>query len=267
MKFLAAIKGFFARIGDGIKNFFADIKKRTAFIIVCVSVVALTLIGVLCFHSYVSDYYEADYTMISNTEKHIHDYALDTSEEGVIKFKPNGAKTGLIFYPGGKVDFEAYYPLMDLLAHNGILCVLIEMPYNLAVFDINAADGITEQFPEIESWYIGGHSLGGSMAASYLDGNTDKIDGLVLLGSYSTADLTDSRVLSIYGSEDKVMNYEKYLKYKKNLPSDFTEVVIDGGNHSGFGMYGHQEGDGWAKIDKIEQITKTVEAICDFIKN
>lgn len=267
MKFLAAIKGFFARIGDGIKNFFADIKKRTAFIIVCVSVVALTLIGVLCFHSYVSDYYEADYTMISNTEKHIHDYALDTSEEGVIKFKPNGAKTGLIFYPGGKVDFEAYYPLMDLLAHNGILCVLIEMPYNLAVLDVNAADGIIEQFPQIESWYIGGHSLGGSMAASYLKNHKNEIDGLLLLGSYSTADLTDSRVLSVYGSEDRVMNYEKYLKYKENLPEDFTEVVIDGGNHSGFGMYGHQEGDGYAKITNIEQIEQTTKAFIEFINN
>ena len=249
---------------DKIKIFFSDSKKRAIFIIVSVSVISLMLIGLIGFNIYVSDYYEADYDAISATEKHIHDYTLDISEKGVVKFIPNDAKAGFIFYPGGKVDFESYYPLMDLLAYNDILCVLIEMPYNLAVFDVNAADGITEQFPQIENWYIGGHSLGGSMAASYLDGHGDKIDGLVLLAAYSTADLTDSRVLSIYGSEDGVMNRQKYEDYKKNLPKDFTEVVIDGGNHAGFGMYGHQSGDGYLEIPDIEQIRQTVYAIVDF---
>lgn len=264
MKAIEAIKRFFNILGERIRAFFADVKKRTVFIVSCVAVVALALIAILCFNAYVSDYYAADRDAISEVAR-VSETDIYELEDGVTVFKPLNAKKGFIFYPGGKVEYAAYAPLMDTLASHGILCVLIEMPFNLAVLDINAADGIAEKFPRIEEWYIGGHSLGGSMAASYLAKNTDKIEGLVLLGSYSTADLTDSRVLSIYGSEDRVMNREKYEKYKSNLPADFTEVEIDGGNHAFFGMYGHQEGDGRAKITPIEQITVTADAISEFI--
>ena len=152
---------------------------------------------------------------------------------------------------------------MAELAREGVLCVLVEMPFNLAVFDINAADGIQEQYPEIEDWYIGGHSLGGSMAASYLADHVDEYEGLILLGSYSTADLsdTDLDVLSIYGSEDKVLNREKYDENKSNLPDNFCEVVIGGGCHAYFGMYGAQDGDGTPTISNHEQIGLTVEHI------
>ena len=264
MQILEAVKGFFIKIGEWIKAFFADVKKRTVFIIVCVSIFAVALTGGLLFHNYVSDYYAADLDAIREVAK-ISNTDIYDIEEGVTVFNPKNAKVGFIFYPGGKVEYAAYAPLMDALADRGVLSVLIEMPYNLAVLDINAADGIAEMFPEIESWYIGGHSLGGSMAASYMKNHKDDIDGLVLLGSYSTANLTDKRVLSVYGSEDGVMNYEKYLKYKKNLPEDFTEVIIQGGNHAGFGMYGLQDGDGQATVSNIEQINQTVDAILDFI--
>ena len=157
---------------------------------------------------------------------------------------------------------------MAELAREGVLCVLVEMPFNLAVFDINAADGIQEQYPEIEDWYIGGHSLGGSMAASYLADHTDEYEGLILLGSYSTADLsdTDLDVLSIFGSEDKVLNREKYDENKSNLPDDFCEVVIEGGCHAYFGMYGAQDGDGTPTISNHEQIRLTVESIIKVLK-
>ena len=143
------------------------------------------------------------------------------------------------------------------------MCVLVEMPFNLAVFDVNAADGIQKEYPEIEEWYIGGHSLGGSMAASYLADNAEDYEGLILLGSYSTANLSDSNlaVLSVFGSEDEVMNREKYQENRSNLPSGFTEYVIDGGCHAYFGMYGAQDGDGMPVITNEEQIRLTVENI------
>ena len=157
---------------------------------------------------------------------------------------------------------------MAELAREGVLCVLVEMPFNLAVFDINAADGIQEQYPEIEDWYIGGHSLGGSMAASYLADHTDEYEGLILLGSYSTADLsnTDLNVLSIYGSEDRVLDCEKYDENRSNLPDDFTEVVIEGGCHAYFGMYGAQDGDGTPTISNHEQIRLTAEYIINAVQ-
>ena len=143
-----------------------------------------------------------------------------------------------------------------------------EMPFRLAVLDVNAAEGIPEAFPEVERWYLGGHSLGGSMAAYYLASHTEDFDGLILLGAYSTADLSGSglSVLSVYGSEDGVMNREKYAAYAPNLPEGFTETVIEGGNHAYFGAYGEQEGDGTATVTPAEQLEQTVEAILTLLE-
>ena len=219
---------------------------------------------------YVSDYYHADEEAVFTHTAACDGYkSFEFIDEKTAVFSPDGATAGLIFYPGGKVEFSSYLPLLAECAERGILCVIIEMPLNLAVLDVNAADGIMEKYPEIKNWYIGGHSLGGSMAASYVEKNANSFDGLILLGSYSTANIssTSLRVLSIYGSEDKVMNREKYDKYKSNLPRDFTEYVIEGGCHAYFGMYGEQENDGRASITPSEQIELTADKILEFITN
>ena len=211
---------------------------------------------------YLGDYYHADMEKIEAfTEQSTVE--MQTDENGYLVFEPEQIENGLIFYPGGKVEHAAYIPLMEALASKGTLCILVKMPFRLAVFDSNAADGLQENYPEVENWYIGGHSLGGSMAASYLSKHSDSFDGLILLGSYSTADLSDLdvEVLSIYGSEDLVLNRENYEANKENLPNDFKEVIIDGGCHAYFGMYGAQEGDGVPAITNEEQILRTVEAI------
>jgi len=217
---------------------------------------------------YVSDYYHADMSAIEDMEFTSElSVESETWEDGTLVFPPEEAETGLIFYPGGKVEYLAYQPLMQALAAEGILCVLVEMPFNLAVLDVDAADGIQEEYPEIEEWYIGGHSLGGSMAASYVADHTDEYEGLVLLASYSTAELADSglNVISIYGSEDQVLNREKYEKNQINLPADFNEYVIDGGCHAYFGVYGYQEGDGTPSISNQQQIELTAQQLADWI--
>ena len=176
---------------------------------------------------------------------------------------------GLIFYPGGKVEYTAYAPLMEQLAEKGVLCVLVKMPANLAVLDMGAAEAHLDEFPDIENWYVGGHSLGGSMAASYAAEHADELEGLLLLAAYSTADLTGSGldVLSIYGSEDGVLNMEKYNEYRPNLPEETTtEVIIEGGNHAGFGDYGPQDGDGEASLSGEEQREMTVEAVMEILQ-
>ncbi len=212
---------------------------------------------------YVSNYYEANDAEI---EAFMPQKTTEVYEKGYISFGNTDSNIGFIFYPGGKVEHTAYIPLMRALAGKGLFCVLFEMPFKLAVLNSDAADGICDKYPGVESWFIGGHSLGGSMAASYISDNIDKFDGLILLGSYSTADLSDSMVsvLSVYGSEDKVMNFEKYEKNKENLPSDFKEVVISGGCHAYFGMYGEQNGDGNATVSPEEQIIMTTEEIFSF---
>ncbi len=236
-------------------------KKIILFVII---VLILSLVG--CTVYYINDYYHAEETAVSliTTPK---ENVVVTEENGVFTFKPQNSTKGIIFYPGGKVEAESYSPLMNSLAKEGILSVLVTMPGNLAVLDMNAADGICEQYPEIESWYMAGHSLGGSMAASYIAENTEEFDGVILLASYSTADLSGSglEVLSIYGSNDGVLNMEKYKECKTNLPEDFSEFIIDGGCHAYFGAYGEQDGDGEAEITREQQIEITVNKILEFV--
>ena len=239
-------------------------KKKIALSIIVVLI--LSLVGGTVY--YINDYYRAEDVAVSlistpNTSVTV------TEENGVFTFAPQNATQGVIFYPGGKVEAESYAPLMHSLAEKGDFTVLVTMPGNLAVLDMNAADGICEQYPEIENWYMAGHSLGGSMAASYIAKNPEDFDGIILLASYSTADLSksDLKVLSIYGSNDGVLNMEKYEECRTNLPEAFTEFIIDGGCHAYFGAYGKQEGDKKATITREEQIEITVNEIKQFINN
>ena len=235
-------------------------KRSVKKLIIWLSSIALVFGGCII---YVCDYYHADDdAILLLTENHsVEPFELSG---GILAFEPENPSAGFIFYPGGKVEYTAYIPLMSALAEEGILCILIKMPCNLAVLDMNAAKGMTEKYPDIDDWYIGGHSLGGSMAASYASKNTDEIDGLILLGSYSTAKIS-APVLSLYGSEDGVMNREKYEKYKPNIDDALTEKVIAGGNHALFGSYGTQKGDGMPTISDKEQLNLTAQIIIEFI--
>lgn len=234
-------------------------------IIIC-SVSAVVMIAVIAAAcgAYLNSYYRADSDSIAAFSA---DFTVQGREvaDGVIAYEPEKAVAGLIFYPGGLVEYTAYEPLMQACAEKGILCVLLEMPFHLAVLDMNAADGVQAQFPQIEKWYIGGHSLGGAMASSYAAKHADEFDGVVLLGAYATEDIRSLNVISLYGSEDKVMNKEKYDEYISNLPADFTEIVIEGGCHAGFGMYGPQDGDGTPAITAAEQIKLTAAAVFDWL--
>jgi len=230
------------------------------------AILAAIVLVCAAFAVYVGSYYHADQTALQAMA--LSDgISVEKTDGDAIVFAPPEPKAGLIFYPGGKVEYTAYAPLMRACAERSILCVLLKMPCNLAVLDMNAADGIAEQFPEISSWYIGGHSLGGAMAASYAAGRSDELDGLILLAAYSTKDLSESdlAVLSVYGTEDQVLSREKYEECRGNLPTGAVEIVIDGGCHVGFGNYGPQDGDGTPTISGEEQIAQTAERIADFV--
>lgn len=173
-------------------------------------------------------------------------------------FSPDSSDTGIIFYPGGLVEYQAYLPLMKKLAQKGAFCILVKMPFDFAFFDFNAAGRFIKQYPEVKHWYMAGHSLGGAMAASYISRHEKKFDGLILLAAYSTHNISASelKVISIYGSNDGVLNKERYQKYKKNLPASgkgFTEFIIQGGNHASFASYGAQKDDYMAEISCEEQ--------------
>ena len=181
----------------------------------------------------------------------------------IVYGEPSESDVALIFYPGGNVDPDAYEDLCNSLAQNGIPVIVARMPMKLAIFGINRANGIIRDYPDVDHWYIGGHSLGGAMAAIWTAKHQDDVDGVIFLAAYSTKDL-EVPVLSIYGSNDGVLNMKNY---NKNLPrlADVKEYLIEGGNHCQFGSYGFQKGDNEATISHEEQIYKTVESIVSFM--
>lgn len=190
-------------------------------------------------------------------------------DKNMIVFKPtNGfSDKGLIFYPGGKVEYLSYIPLMQKISNEGYNCFLLKMPFNLAVFDQNAADKPIAEYSDINSWYLSGHSLGGAMASIYASKNIEKVDGLILLGAYPSADLSEFniRMLSIYGSEDKILNRDTFESNKPYSPSNTNYIEIKGGNHSFYGSYGEQKNDGIASITDEEQQDLAVEKIVEFM--
>lgn len=227
---------------------------------------ALAAVVLVCcvFGVYVGDYYHADEDAVdAMSQMYVYDHAERLADDTLVYY-PDEYDSAIIFYPGGKVEAEAYIPLMERCAQEGVLAILVPMPFRLAVLDVDAAADIPTQFPEVEHWYMAGHSLGGSMAASFT-AEADWVEGLILLAAYSTEEI-DVPVLSIYGSEDGVMNREKYAQYRGNLPDDITEIILEGGNHARFGVYGDQEGDGTATLSNAEQIEQTAEAIAEFVE-
>jgi hypothetical protein len=172
--------------------------------------------------------------------------------------------TGFIFYPGGKVDYRSYAPQAKEIAAAGYLVIIPEMPLNLAVFSPNVAADIIAAYPHIEQWAVGGHSLGGAMAAKYAYDNPVAVEGLALWASYPAEnnDLagTNMAVSSIYGSNDGVATPAQVLAGMPLLPAKTTWVEIVGGNHAQFGWYGEQDGDLPASISREEQQLQTVEA-------
>ena len=192
--------------------------------------------------------------------------AAEVTEEGWFVFAPNDdADVGLILYPGGRVDPRSYAPAAQAIAEKGYQVVIPPMPLNLAVLGADRADAIIAASPDITTWAIGGHSLGGAMAARYADEHPDAAAGLVLWASYPAEgnDLsarTDLAVVSIYGTRDGLATEEEIAASEARLPPETVWAPIPGGNHAQFGAYGPQARDNEATISWEKQQAILVEA-------
>lgn len=188
-------------------------------------------------------------------------------------FTPEDADSsaGLVLYPGGRVDYRAYAPHAKAIAEGGFTVVIVPMPLSFAFLGINRAADVIAAFPEIETWAVGGHSLGGAMAAEFAKSNPSLVDGLVLWASYpaDNTDFSDSNlpVLSIFASNDQVASLEEIEDSRSRLPEETQFIQIDGGNHAGFGWYGEQNGDGILEISKADQQDQIAAATINFLQN
>ena len=213
------------------------------------------------FWLYTADYYRADEAakaaLVSDGA-----VAVSRTDYGWLFDGPSGERA-LIFYPGAKVEETAYAPFLHTLAAQGVDVCLVRMPFHLAVFGINRADAVI-RCGGYSHWSIGGHSLGGAMAARYAADHEEALDGLVLCAAYSPSALGEALpVTVVYGTEDGVLNRERLKKSRLLLSGPVEECVIAGGNHAQFRNYGAQEGDGRARISAAEQQQAAVKAIVD----
>lgn len=242
--------------------------------------------GFAAFKIYTGNYYSADDAAIADLAKELSDevHTFEAPEGMVFLPQDQDYRAVIVFYPGAKVEYTAYSGLMYRLAERGYICLLPKMADNVALLSINAVDQLKAVRPEepqsVENldWYLAGHSLGGVAAAKYLKDNwtpgTESGDqsgasykGIILCASYPLESLadTDLRLLSILGSNDKVIKMDNYVASKEKWPADATEYVIQGGIHSYFGNYGIQDGDGEPEITADEQLDETAEVVDDWI--
>lgn len=224
------------------------------------TVIMLLIVPIAVFFIYFSDYYHTDITALNEIDS--ENISITDTDFGWLIDGPSNDRA-LIFYPGAKVEASAYEPFLSLVAQKGMDVLLVRMPFNFAVFGMNCAGDLMEQY-SFDSWYIGGHSLGGAIAANYASSHPDLLDGLVLCASYPTKEIDDSLTeIVIYGSEDLVLNKDKVIEGREYAPQNYIEYIIEGGNHAQFGNYGIQRGDGTACITSDIQQSIAAQVIIE----
>lgn len=240
-------------------------KKRLILLIVLAALIA----GVAYFAYYVSDYSHADSTALAALSSTGSYNVVDNSN--YITFTPtvNKSSIGVIFYPGALVQPEAYSVIASKLAMNGYTIIIVKMPFNLAIFGTNKADDVIAKHPEISTWVIGGHSLGGVFASDYAVNHQDKIKGVIYLAAYPNTNASNAKfkALLIRGSLDGLATSTQISDNLNKFPANTTFITIPGGNHANFGNYGAQQGDNNSTITKQEQQNLTVDYILTFLKN
>jgi pimeloyl-ACP methyl ester carboxylesterase len=193
-----------------------------------------------------------------------------TATSDLIAFIPSKpTNTGLIFYPGARVEPRAYAVLMRALAERGTATFIIKLPYDIAFFAQDRATAIIDAHPEIRTWAVGGHSLGGVVASSYAAAHTDRVAGLLLYASYPASDLSaqlaNTAVLSISGTNDGLATPAKVEQSRALLPASTQYVAIIGSVHAFFGDYGAQPGDGQPTVSRAEAQAAIINASAEFL--
>lgn len=188
-----------------------------------------------------------------------------TEHSDFITFEPANQRTstGFIFYPGGRVDYRAYAPVLREIAEQGYFVAVVKVKLNLAIFDTNAADAVIDGNPHIGQWAVGGHSVGGVAAGIYAREHLDVVRAIAFWASYpADGSFKDSNipVLSLHGTQDGLASEVDIASARALLPAETKYVTIEGGNHSQFGSYGLQPGDNPATISPDEQWRQVAEA-------
>lgn len=184
--------------------------------------------------------------------------------------EPGESKKGVsvIFYPGARVPAKAYAPSALEIARGGYEVYLVKMPLNLAILGWKRAGEVISSRNQDRKWVVTGHSMGGAMAARFTSKTDYPVSGLVLWAAYPPEGARFSSsldVLSISGGRDEIISKEKFERSRQQLPQSAEFLEIEGGNHSQFGWYGFQSGDGEATISRWRQTELVARLTTDFL--
>ncbi len=199
------------------------------------------------------------------------DDQVEVSSEPYLVFRPAAAepRAGLVFYSGARVEPTAYAPFGRALAAQGYLVAIPKLPFNFAFLGVSTANDVLVDFPEVDTWVVGGHSLGGAMAASYAD-RTERIDGLLLVAAFpgSSLDMSNRSLHTtvVYGNRDELATPDEVLEAADRLPEDAEFVLVPGANHAQFGWYGTQANDGQADLGRRDQQAEMVRAAAALLR-
>lgn len=196
-----------------------------------------------------------------------------THDNQWLVFLPTADKKaqGVILYPGALVTPYAYAGLASDIAKAGYPVVIPQMPFNLALTNADVYQDIAEQFPTVQHWALGGHSLGGAFASLQVDPldipATDEINGLFFLGAYPTVDFANTSLpmLNIWASEDGLVDDVTRAEAEPKFSAETTSIWLEGGNHAQFGLYGEQSGDLPATITSEQQQQLIVAAFLEWL--
>ncbi|MFB2557119.1 alpha/beta hydrolase [Herbiconiux liangxiaofengii] len=222
---------------------------------------ALVLAAVLVFLVDAHTTYSAELEPVQSVAENP---AIDISwtyDDVVMRPVADANGTGLVFFAGAKVDPLSYAYKLSSLVERGTTVVIVRPVLNFAILEFRPLSTFTRAVPEVDDWFVGGHSLGGVKACQYA-ADSD-VRGLVLLGSYCAGDESQlgKPVVSVSGSDDGLSTPAKIDASRADLPADTVFVEIDGANHAAFGDYGVQPGDGTASIDDERMRALLTEAL------
>lgn len=189
---------------------------------------------------------------------------------GFIDVAPEaGFDTLLIFYPGGLVRPQAYVWLGVALAPHGVRTLIPVFPFDLAVTAPDRAEKLLA-LAEGERVVLGGHSLGGAMAARFLARHPDAATGLVLLGAFSADDDDLSAfpldVLVLAAENDGLATLAEVRAGLARLPRTARLTVINGAVHGFFGRYGPQRGDGLPTVTRAAAERQIIGTLGAFLQ-